>query len=100
MIFHFYDVDEPGEGNMDKMKSLYNQAVNKVQSKIIEDIDRYFERHDNLPTLDQYYHDRNNFLQQIWQNIWVNVVQGAYSIKERKQYLIEKGVQFESADNN
>lgn len=84
MIFHFYDVDEPGEGNMDKMKSLYNRAVNKVQSKIIEDIDRYFERLDDLPTLDQYYNDRNNFLQQIWQNIWVNVVQGAYSIKERK----------------
>lgn len=80
------------------MKSLYNRAVNKVQSKIIEDIDRYFERLDDLPTLDQYYHDRKNFLQQIWQNIWVNVVQGAYSIKERKQYLIEKGVQFESAD--
>ena len=38
----------------------------------------------------------NSGLNYIWQNIWLNKVQSAYSVKERKKYLIDQGVAFDS----
>ena len=81
---------------MDKLQQLYHQAVERTKAKIKEDIERYMEGCEEKPSIKDYLEERSQFLNYIWQNIWLNKVQSAYSVKERKKYLIDQGVAFDS----
>lgn len=80
----------------EKINDLYNQAVERTKEKIFEDIERYMELHEK-PSFANYLQNRSKFIQQIWNNIWSNKAQSAFSLKERKKYLIEKGIEFDDA---
>lgn len=84
---------------MNRLSTLYERATKKVIAKIYEDIMRYFEWHsERIPELNQYYNERKDFLEHTWFNIWTNIVTSDFSIKERRQFLIEKGISFETTD--
>lgn len=84
---------------MNELSTLYGRATAKVKAKIHEDIERYFEWHNEMiPELDQYYNERKDFLHHIWLNTWMNIVTSDFSIKERREFLIEKGISFETTD--
>lgn len=83
---------------IEKLNAIYNQAVERTKEKIIEDIERFMEWHEQKPSLTEYLQKRNQFIQHIWNNIWSNKAQSAFSVKERKKYLIEKGIAFDETN--
>ena len=83
---------------IEKLNAIYNQAVERTKEKIIEDIERFMEWHEQKPSLTEYLQKRNQFIQHIWNNIWSNKAQSAFSVKERKNYLIEKGIAFDETN--
>lgn len=83
---------------MDKINVLFEEAVQRTKEKTLEDIEYFMEWQDSEPAFEEYLDKRGNFLKQIWNNIWTNKAQSAFSLKERKKYLIEKGINFDGSN--
>lgn len=83
---------------MQKLISIYQIAIEHTKRKIFEDIDRYLENKEILPTYDHYRLDRNHYIEQIWVNVWLNKVTNDLSKKEKKVFLHEKGFEVEGVD--
>ncbi|MEH7223386.1 helicase-related protein [Bacillus sp. JJ1566] len=77
-----------------QLGQYYNQAVVRAKQMIMDDIHHYLEQKDTIPTFEQYVRERGPFIDQLWQNAWLNTaVQAPFS--EKKTYLEERGFEVE-----
>jgi len=77
------------------LEGYYDKAVEKTKTLIIEDIERYLQEKDKLPSYEQYLRERGEFIQHIWLNTWINMAGSESSGREKKDYLEEKGIDTE-----
>ncbi|MGG4411420.1 hypothetical protein ABER75_22270 [Niallia taxi] len=73
------------------LEGYYDKAIEKTKTLIIEDIERYLQEQDKLPSYEQYLRERGEFIQHIWLNTWINMAGSESSGREKKDYLEEKG---------
>ncbi|MDR4948089.1 DEAD/DEAH box helicase [Neobacillus cucumis] len=83
---------------MNKLTIIYPQAIEQTKVKIFEDIDRYLETKESLPSFEQYLADRGHYSEQIWINVWLNKVTNDISKNEKKQFLSEQGFEVQGID--
>jgi ATP-dependent RNA helicase SUPV3L1/SUV3 len=83
---------------MSKLTAIYPQAVEHTKMKVYQDIDRYLETKETLPSFEQYPEDRKQYLEQIWINVWLNKSTNDVSKKEKKQFLIERDYDVDGVD--
>jgi ATP-dependent RNA helicase SUPV3L1/SUV3 len=83
---------------LSKLAVVYPQAVEQTKLKLYEDIDRYLEQRETLPSFEQYIADRRHYIEQIWINVWLNKVTNDVSKNEKKDYLSEKGFEVHGVD--
>ncbi|ETI69149.1 DEAD/DEAH box helicase [Neobacillus vireti] len=83
---------------MSKLITIYPQAIEHTKTKIYEDIDRYLEAKETLPTFEQYITDRSHYIEQIWVNVWLNKATNDVPKNEKKQFLSEKGFEVQGVD--
>jgi len=77
------------------LKPYYLQAVERTQKLILEDVDRYLEKKEIMPSYDQYILDREKYISQIWLNTWINTAASHASSEEKRKYLEENGFSVE-----
>lgn len=77
------------------LNPYYLQAVERTQKLILEDVDRYLEKKETMPSYDQYILDREEYISQIWLNTWINTAASHASSEEKRRYLEENGVSVE-----
>lgn len=85
---------------MGKLEDIYPIAIEQTKQKVIQDIDRYLETQDILPTFDTYLSDRlSSYLEQIWMNVWLNKASNDVPKKEKKAFLKELGYVTDGVDH-
>ncbi|MFZ3587671.1 helicase-related protein [Bacillus sp. DJP31] len=80
---------------MNEIKKLYSKAVQQTIGKVYEDVDRYMETCEEMPTLGLYIDARSPYIVQIWLNAWLNITAARASITDKKLYLKEKEIDFD-----
>ncbi|WP_028400232.1 DEAD/DEAH box helicase [Ectobacillus panaciterrae] len=83
---------------MNQLTALYPLAVEHTKKKIYEDIDRYLEDKEELPSYEQFLMDRRHYIEQIWINVWLNKVTNDVSRSEKKASLSEMGYEVEGVN--
>ncbi|MGG1678061.1 DEAD/DEAH box helicase [Neobacillus sp. NRS-1170] len=83
---------------MSKLITIYPQAIEHTKMKVYEDIDRYLETKESVPTFEQYLSDRSHYLEQLWINVWLNKSTNDVPKNEKKQFLSEKGFEVQGVD--
>jgi ATP-dependent RNA helicase SUPV3L1/SUV3 len=83
---------------MNKLISIYPQAIEQTKRKVYEDINVYLETKDYLPEYEQYINDRGHYLEQIWVNVWLNKSTNDVPKSEKKLFLSEKGYEVQGVD--
>ncbi|HLO13022.1 MAG TPA: DEAD/DEAH box helicase [Pseudoneobacillus sp.] len=83
---------------MSHLETIYPLAVQHTKQKVYDDIDRYLENKESLPSIEQYLLERQHYTEQIWVNVWLNHATNKVSKAEKKQYLSEKGFEVEGID--
>src|SRR3954451_10904634 len=83
---------------MNKLTTVYPQAIEHTKLKVYEDIKHYFETKETLPTIEQYLADRSDYVEQIWTNVWLNKSTNDVPRNEKKQLLTEKGFEVHGID--
>ncbi len=83
---------------MNKLTTIYPQAIEHTKMKVYEDMDRYLETKETLPSFEKYLADRGHYLEQIWVNVWLNKSTNDVPKNEKKQFLIEKGFDVQGID--
>ncbi|WP_160726156.1 DEAD/DEAH box helicase [Bacillus sp. USDA818B3_A] len=83
---------------MIKLAAIHPQAIEQTKVKIYEDIDKYLETQESLPSFEQYLADRGHYSEQIWVNVWLNKVTNDVSKNEKKQYLSDQGYEVQGVD--
>ncbi|MCL7748426.1 helicase-related protein [Halalkalibacter alkaliphilus] len=83
---------------MNKLTTVYPQAVEHTKRKITEDIERYLEEKEFIPTFEQYIADRHNYVEQIWVNVWLNKITNDVSKREKKAFLTERNYEVDGVD--
>ncbi|MFL6557509.1 MAG: RNA helicase, partial [Bacillus sp. (in: firmicutes)] len=83
---------------MNKLTTIYPQAIEHTKLKVHEDINHYFETKETLPSFDQYLSDRSDYVEQIWTNVWLNKSTNDVPRNEKKQLLTEKGFEVHGID--
>lgn len=85
---------------MGKLEDIYPIAIEHTKQKIIQDIERYFETKETLPTFETYISERASaYLEQIWINVWLNKASNDVPKKEKKAFLKELGYVTEGVDH-
>jgi len=77
------------------LEEYYTLANDRTKSKVLEDIDRYFEEREYLPTYEQYVRERGEYIDQIWLNSWLNAASSHASNTEKREFLLERGFDLE-----
>lgn len=83
---------------MNKLDTIYPQAVEHTKRKVFEDLYTYLEKKEVMPNFDQYLQERGHYLEQIWVNIWLNKVTNDVPRSEKKQFLRDKDFEVEGVD--
>jgi ATP-dependent RNA helicase SUPV3L1/SUV3 len=83
---------------MNQLMALYPHAVEHTKKKIYEDIDRYLEDKEKMPSYQQFLMERKHYIDQIWLNVWLNKVANDVSRSEKKAYLSGMGYEVEGID--
>lgn len=83
---------------MSHLESAYSYAIQHTKQKIYDDIDRYLEVREDIPTFEQYLSERNHYIEQIWVNVWLNQATNKIPKGEKKAFLSEKGFEVEGID--
>jgi ATP-dependent RNA helicase SUPV3L1/SUV3 len=83
---------------MNKIITIYPQAVEHTKRKVYEDLYSYFETKDTIPSYEQYLKDRGNYLEQIWINVWLSKVTNDVPRSEKKSFLSQRGFVVEGVD--
>nr|WP_272495740.1 helicase-related protein [Bacillus pinisoli] len=66
---------------------MHSRAIHQTKEKVYEDLNRYLEKSESVPTFEQYLVDREHIIVQIWSNVWVNIAASHTSLKEKRSYL-------------
>lgn len=83
---------------MGKLESIYPLAVEHTKNKVMQDVGRYLEDKEIMPSFEQYLRERQEYISQIWINVWLNKVTNDIPRDEKKLFLNERG--FETKDVN
>jgi ATP-dependent RNA helicase SUPV3L1/SUV3 len=83
---------------VNKLTAIYPLAVEHTQNKVYEDIDRYFEDKDTLPSFQEYLSERKSYFEQIWINVWLNKSTNDVPKNEKKLFLSDKGFEVHGID--
>ncbi|OLS39951.1 DEAD/DEAH box helicase [Bacillus sp. MRMR6] len=83
---------------MNKLTAIYPLAVEHTQNKVYEDIDRFFEGMETLPSFQEYLSERRHYFEQIWINVWLNKSTNDVPKNEKKLFLSEKGFEVHGID--
>ncbi|KOP82534.1 DEAD/DEAH box helicase [Cytobacillus solani] len=76
---------------MTQLEMTYLNAIEQTKNKIIEDMNNYFGNKNIMPTFEDYLIDREQYLEQIWTNIWLNKATNNVPKQEKIAFLLEKG---------
>ncbi len=79
----------------DALEEYYRLATDRTKSKVLEDIDRFFEEKETLPTYEQYVRERGEYIDQIWMNFWLNTAASHVSNTVKREFLLEKDYDLE-----
>jgi len=79
----------------DILASYYTIAVERTKTKVLEDIDKYLEKKETLPSYEQYVRERGEYIDQIWLNSWLNTTASHAASYEKKEFLIDRGFDLE-----
>ncbi|KAA0550010.1 RNA helicase [Bacillus sp. BGMRC 2118] len=80
---------------MQTFNALYEKAKKETIDRVFEDIERYIEILEHIPSYEQYIRERGQFIVHLWLNTWVNVASSQTPVKDRKAFLTEKGLDVE-----
>jgi ATP-dependent RNA helicase SUPV3L1/SUV3 len=83
---------------MNRLETLYPLAIQHTKQKVYDDIDRFLENKESLPSFEQYLIDRNHYIEQIWINVWLNESTNKVSKNEKKLFLSERDFEVEGVD--
>lgn len=83
---------------MTEWMDLYPHAVEHTKTKLVEDLDRYLEDKEKIPSFEQFVANRKHYIEQIWINVWLNAVTNDVSKAGKKAYLKEAGYEVEGVD--
>jgi ATP-dependent RNA helicase SUPV3L1/SUV3 len=67
--------------------NYYSKAIERTKTMVMEDIDKYLENKEYIPTYEQYLRERGQYLDQLWLNSWLNTTTSDASYFEKKSYL-------------
>lgn len=81
-----------------KLYNAYEAAKQQLKKKIYQDIDGFLQDKDTLPSKEEYLDYRQSFLHQIWNNIWIQKATSVLSKEEKKNHLIENGIDVEGME--
>ncbi|KAB7706168.1 RNA helicase [Bacillus aerolatus] len=76
---------------MKKITDTHIKAISHTKQKIHEDIIRFLETKEKLPSFAQYLEDRGEYTKQIWLNVWINKASNEIPSKEKRAFLRERG---------
>ncbi len=79
----------------DLLAEYYTMAIDRTKAKVIEDIERYFEGKESMPTYEQYTRERGGYIEQIWLNYWLNTTSSHASSMEKREFLQGEGFDLE-----
>ncbi|WP_449540167.1 DEAD/DEAH box helicase [Ferdinandcohnia sp. Marseille-Q9671] len=77
------------------LQEYFNQAVVRAKQMVLDDIQHYFEQNETIPSYEQYIRERGHYIDQIWQNAWLNTAGSHASFAEKRKYLTHKGFEVE-----
>ncbi|MDP4162804.1 MAG: DEAD/DEAH box helicase [Bacillota bacterium] len=80
---------------MKKLKDVQKIAMEHTRQKLSRDIESYLEKMDQLPDFQQYLSDREQYISQIWINVWLNSVTNDIGRDDKKLFLSERGYETE-----
>lgn len=83
---------------MNTLSNLFPIAVNKTKQKVYEDLERFLGMQAEIPLFEEYLKKRNNYINQVWMNVWINKASNDISKKEKKEFLSKKGYEVEGVD--
>ncbi|MGG1632728.1 helicase-related protein [Rossellomorea sp. NRS-1567] len=83
---------------MQNLQILREEAVEETKRKIEDDITLYLEKHENLPSFQDYVTERSAFFHNIWTNIWLNKVTNDVLRSHKKAFLRNEGYDIEGTD--
>ncbi|RDU36544.1 RNA helicase [Neobacillus piezotolerans] len=83
---------------MDEIKAAHSGAVTNTKRKILEDISKYMETLDDIPSFEAYLADRIQYIEQLWLNVWLNKATNGVSKIGKKEFLERNGFETEGVD--
>ncbi|WP_409254129.1 DEAD/DEAH box helicase [Bacillus sp. SCS-153A] len=83
---------------MEKIHALHDEAIQDTKRKIKEDIFRYLETKETLPSFNDYLNERIHYIEQLWVNVWLNKVTNFISRSEKKSFLRDRDYEVEGVD--
>ncbi|MGE7780275.1 DEAD/DEAH box helicase [Peribacillus sp. NPDC097264] len=84
---------------MGKLENIHPLSIEQTKQKLLQDIDRYVENKDVMPTFETYLSDRMSYIEQIWMNVWLNKASNDVPRKEKKVFLKGRGFVTEGTDH-
>jgi ATP-dependent RNA helicase SUPV3L1/SUV3 len=83
---------------MEKLTELHEEALQDTKRKIKEDIFRFMETKETVPSFDEYLNERIHYIDQLWMNVWLNKVTNFVSRSKKKAFLRERDYEVEGVD--
>lgn len=77
------------------LTSYYQKAIERAKTMVLDDIDKYLETKENVPSYELYVRERGQYIDQIWLNAWLNLTASHASLNEKVAYLTSKGFEVE-----
>ncbi len=72
---------------MEKLNHLSTESIQQAKEKILEDILQYMEEKEEIPSPGNYLQNREDVIQHIWTNVWINVTTNRLSKKEKREFV-------------
>ncbi|MGM0844867.1 MAG: DEAD/DEAH box helicase [Bacillota bacterium] len=83
---------------MDKLNELHEESIHDTKRKVKEDVFRFMEKKETLPSFDDYLNERIHYIEQLWMNVWLNKVTNFISRSDKKAFLRDKDYEVEGVD--
>lgn len=83
---------------MAQLEAAYQDAIEHTKKKVMEDIYRYLGSNESPKTFQTYMVDRENYLEQLWINVWLNKATNDVPRAEKKNFLHERGFEVNGID--
>ncbi|MBP2239799.1 ATP-dependent RNA helicase SUPV3L1/SUV3 [Cytobacillus eiseniae] len=81
---------------MKLIEQIHKDAINHTKTKIMEDLNLYLGKSEEIPLIEDYLSERRHYIEQIWVNVWLNKATNNISKQEKIHYLNEKGFETEN----